>query len=62
VQVVDATANDAIAAADVVAFGATAAVISHSTFSSKLNNTVASRLNILPHLDPFFQSTTCIYL
>ena len=43
------TTNDYIAAAVAGAFGTTAAVISHFPFSSDLNGTLVSRLNILPH-------------
>ena len=54
VQVVGETANDAIAATDAAAFGATTAVVLQFLFSSDFNNTVPIRLKFLPHLDPSF--------
>ena len=61
VRVVDVTANAIISAGDSVAFGTTAAIVSHFTFSSDPKDTTVLRLNILPHPDPFFHSMTYIY-
>jgi hypothetical protein len=49
-QGVDMITNDAIVAADAIAFGTTAAIVSHFSFSSDLKYTVAIRLNVFAHI------------